>query len=283
MKLKDLKHNFITRLSSTYSIEEIESMFFLLLEHTYNLKRIEFILNSDIEITKENQVYFKQVIEKLSKEIPLQYIIGKTEFYGLSFIVNSNVLIPRQETEELVHWIINEASKIKKKEITILDIGTGSGCIAISLAKNIKNAKVFAIDISEDALKIAKTNAQLNNVSVNFITENILTLKSLSGKFDIIVSNPPYVRELEKSEIQKNVLENEPHLALFVKDRNPLLFYDSIAMLAKNHLVENGFLYFEINQYLGRETCELLTSKGFNTIELRKDLNNNDRMIKAFI
>lgn len=282
MKLKDLKHNFSTRLSSSYSIEEVESMFFLLAEHRLNLKRIDFILNSDIEITKENQSYFKKTIENLLKEIPIQYIIGEAHFYGMKFNVNSNVLIPRQETEELVDWIIKDTNQLKKEKITILDIGTGSGCIAISLAKHIKNAQVYAIDISKEALKVAQTNASKNNINVNFAHENILTCNSLTQKFDIIVSNPPYVRELEKNEIKKNVLENEPHLALFVNDQNPLLFYDAIGNFAKKNLTQNGVLYFEINQYLGIETLNLIKDKGFTSIKLKKDLNNNNRMLKSF-
>jgi len=188
-------------------------------------------------------------------------------------------LIPRPETEELVDWIVKDSKN--SSSIRIIDIGTGSGCIAISLAKNLPNAEVFAIDISPEALKIAKHNAKINSVKVHFIETDILNTTTLSNTFDVIVSNPPYVRELEKEQMQQNVLANEPHIALFVKNENPLLFYNKISDLAKTHLLKNGDLYFEINQYLGIETKALLKSKGFKNIELKKDIYAVNRMIKA--
>ena len=163
----------------------------------------------------------------------------------------------------------------------IVDIGTGSGCIAISLAKNLKNAQVSAIDVSEKALAIANKNAEINEVEVNFILKNILQTEDLENQFDVIVSNPPYVRNLEKAEIKPNVLEFEPHLALFVDDNDALLFYRKIAQLAQKNLSENGKLFFEINQYLGKETVDLLENLGFKNIELKKDIYGNDRMIKC--
>ena len=221
-------------------------------------------------------------LKELKKEIPIQYLLGKTHFYGLEFEVNENVLIPRPETEELVEWIINENLKADRtKKIKILDIGTGSGCIAISLAKNIPNAEVYAIDVSKKAIETAKRNALYNKVEVNFILQNILETEVLKCNFDIIVSNPPYVRNLEKEEIKKNVLDYEPHLALFVEDNDALIFYRKIAELAKKNLLENGQLYFEINQYLGKETKDLLENMDFKNIELRKDIYDNDRMISS--
>ena len=207
-------------------------------------------------------------------------MLGKTSFYGLDFEVNPAVLIPRPETEELVDWIIKsnvaaQASKI----IKILDIGTGSGCIAISLAKNIPDAQVFAIDVSAEALATAQKNAEINKVQVTFINKNILETTDLEQQFDIIVSNPPYVRNLEKEEIKKNVLDNEPHLALFVQDNDALIFYRKIAELAQENLSENGQLFFEINQYLGQEMMELLEEMNFKNIELRKDIYGNYRML----
>jgi len=199
--------------------------------------------------------------------------------------VNSHVLIPRPETEELVSWILKDF-KNTKNAIKILDIGTGSGCIAIALAKNIPNATVFAIDVSAKALEVAKKNATLNAVNIHFIEENILDNPQLNTNnkldmFDVIVSNPPYVRELEKEQMQQNVLENEPHLALFVKNNNPLLFYTKISEIAKIHLTKNGVLYFEINQYLGKKITDLLQLKNFKNIELKKDIYQADRMVKA--
>ncbi len=193
---------------------------------------------------------------------------------------DENVLIPRPETEELVDWIVKLNSKIsKKKNLRILEIGTGSGCIAISLAKNIPNSEVFAIDVSVKALAVAEKNSKLNTVSVTFLHKNILETTSLDQKFDIIVSNPPYVRNLEKAEIKPNVLDNEPHLALFVADDDALIFYKKIAELAAANLNPNGQLFFEINQYLGKETLDLLESLGLKNSELRKDIYGNDRMI----
>jgi release factor glutamine methyltransferase len=223
-------------------------------------------------------------LEQLKLEIPIQYLLGKTSFYGLDFEVDSSVLIPRPETEELVEWILeSQKSKVKSQKLRILDIGTGSGCIAISLAKNISEAQVFAIDVSEKALATAKKNAEKNKVELTLIAQNILRTDDLGQQFDIIVSNPPYVRNLEKQEIKKNVLDNEPHLALFVEDGDALMFYRKIAGLAQKNLAPNGQLFFEINQYLAKETLALLTEMGFKNIELRKDIYGNDRMIKATV
>lgn len=280
MTINELKHHYQLRLKLTYPKEEIDSFFYLLIDYKLQLKRVDVALNPNQKIENENLSFFTDALKKLTKEIPIQYIIGTTEFFGLPFYVDQHVLIPRPETEELVNWIV---STTLNDQIKILDIGTGSGCISISLAKNLPNTEVWALDVSKDALEIAKKNATLNNVTIQFINENVLTLKALPQEFDIIVSNPPYVRELEKQEINNNVLENEPHLALFVDNNNPLLFYDKIADLAKNSLTKCGELYFEINQYLGKETVELLKNKGFKNIELKKDIFGNDRMIKAIL
>jgi release factor glutamine methyltransferase len=222
--------------------------------------------------------------------------LGTTHFYGLEFEVNSNVLIPRPETEELVDWIVQSRnsgtkvnpevsgqSSIPKFRDKILDIGTGSGCIAISLAKNLPNAEVFALDVSDKALATAQKNAELNQVTIQFIHQSILEIDDLGQQFDLIVSNPPYVRHLEKQEINKNVLDNEPHLALFVEDNDALIFYRKIAELAQKNLNPQGQLYFEINQYLGQETFDLLQEMGFKDITLRKDIYGNDRMIQCTI
>lgn len=258
-------------------------------------------MNTDLTFSEEEIQIWEFLLEQLKQEIPIQYLLGKTSFYGLDFNVNPDVLIPRPETEELVDWVIqSQKLEVGSHKIRILDIGTGSGCIAISLAKSLKNASVFAIDVSEKALATAHKNAQNNNVEVNFANVDILKINDLEQlpshhfpltishsqlptKFDIIVSNPPYVRELEKQEIRKNVLDNEPHLALFVSDNNALIFYKKIAELAQKNLKPNGGLYFEINQYLGQEMIKLLQKMNFKNIELRKDIYGNDRMIKAEI
>ena len=299
MILKEFRTHFNEALSNIYPKTEIDTFFFILIEEKLNLQRIDTVLKPDFLITDEILSELNLIIGRLKNEEPLQYILGETEFYGLPFKVNKHTLIPRPETEELVEWVINEVTELQnykvtklkttvisnevEKSIKILDIGTGTGCIPISIAKNLNNIEVTAIDIATEALKIAKENAVLNNVEVQFLEKDILKAECLPQQFDIIISNPPYVRELEKFEIKNNVLENEPHLALFVDDENPLIFYSKIADLAKNHLTKNGLLFFEINQYLGKETVEMLQQKGFKNIELKKDLFGNDRMIKTSI
>ena len=286
MILKEFKLFFNEALSAIYPKTEIDSFFFILMEEKLKLQRIDTVLNSDLLITNKNLIDLKNIVKRLQKEEPIQYIIGNTEFYGLPFLVDKNTLIPRTETEELVSWVLDEIKVLTNNKITelsILDIGTGTGCIPISLAKNLTSLNISAIDISPEALIIAKQNAILNKVTIEFIELDILNAESLPQEYDIIISNPPYVRELEKEEIKNNVLENEPHLALFVADENPLIFYNKIADLAKQQLSKNGMLFFEINQYLGKETVNMLVKKGFKNIQLKKDLFGNDRMIKACI
>lgn len=285
MKLKDFRTRFTNLLSETYPKTEVDTFFFLLIEEYLNLKRIDVSLQPSFEVSEEKLNLLELALKRLLKEEPLQYIIGNTEFYGLQFYVDKNVLIPRPETEELIEWILAEVGKLERykvaKSFSILDIGTGSGCIPITLKTHLSNTTISAIDVSEAALKVAAKNAELNNVIVNFIAQDILNSSKLPSNFDIIISNPPYVRELEKVEIMNNVLDNEPHLALFVENENPLIFYNRIADLAKKHLNQNGQLFFEINQYLGQETVDLLQAKGFKNIQLKKDLIGNDRMILA--
>lgn len=284
MLIKQYKTQFLDQLSPIYGSDEAESFFFLILENKHQLKRIDLALDLNLEFSDTEINTWNIFIEQLKLHIPVQYLLGTTHFYGLEFYVNNNVLIPRSETEELVDWILKDiAISGHDLHIKILDIGTGSGCIAVSLAKNLINAQVFAIDISEKALATAQKNADLNKVDVTFIQKNILETSNLDQEFDVIVSNPPYVRNLEKAEIQKNVLDNEPHLALFVEDNDALIFYKKIAELALKNLSKNGVLYFEINQYLGKETVKLLANLGFKNIELRKDIYGNDRMIKSEI
>lgn len=281
MTISKLKSLFQTELNSIYPKNEIDSFYHILTEFKLGMSRIDKALNPEQELDENAIAFFKNAISLLYSEKPIQYITEETEFYGLPFQVNKNVLIPRPETEELVNWIIESSDT--NKEITILDIGTGSGCIAISLAKNLPKAKVTAIDFSEPAIHIALKNAKKNKVSIEFIKQDILKTTSLTKSFDIIVSNPPYVRELEKKEINNNVLSFEPHSALFVADDNALVFYRKIADLAINHLKPNGKLFFEINQYLAKETLDMLTEKGFTQNKLKKDIFGNDRMTKSSI
>jgi release factor glutamine methyltransferase len=284
MKIKEYRSQFIQELLSTYDEGEAESFFYLILEDKHQLKRIDLALDPELVFLEDEMALWNSILEQLKLEIPIQYLLGRTSFYGLDFEVNENVLIPRPETEELVEWIIKSSrSEVVSKKLKVLDIGTGSGCIAISLAKNIPNAEVYAIDVSEKALATAKRNATLNQVNLTFIIQNILETEDLNQQFDIIISNPPYVRNLEKQEIKKNVLDNEPHLALFVEDDDALIFYKKIAALAQKNLSDNGQLFFEINQYLGKDMFELLEKLKFKSIELRKDIYGNDRMIRGAI
>ncbi len=281
MQIKNYRTYFIETLTPIYDASEAESFFYLILEQWHRIKRIDLALRPDLVFSDDEISRWNVIVDQLQQEIPIQYILGKTSFFGLDFEVDDNVLIPRPETEELVDWILFNPQTIRSTNPQILDIGTGSGCIAIALAKNLPHAKISAIDVSENALKLAKKNADLNKVDVTFIHQNILEVEDLNQKFDIIVSNPPYVRNLEKAEIKKNVLEHEPHLALFVDDDDALIFYKKIATLALKNLKVNGQLYFEINQYLAKEMNVLLQSMGFVGIALRQDIYGNDRMISA--
>ncbi|OCB78036.1 peptide chain release factor N(5)-glutamine methyltransferase [Flavobacterium crassostreae] len=282
MKIKSYREQFIQTLTSLYGIDEAESFFYLILENKHHLKRMDLALQPDLVFSDAAILIWDALLAQLQLEIPIQYLLGSASFYGLELEVNNSVLIPRPETEELVSWILeSELLKDKNKKIKILDIGTGSGCIAIALAKNIPNAKVYAMDVSEQALATAQKNALNNEVNVVFLLQNILETTDLNQQFALIVSNPPYVRNSEKVEIKKNVLDHEPHVALFVEDANALVFYKKIAQLAQNSLSENGELYFEINQYLGKETVGMLQDFKFETNELRKDIYGNNRMTKS--
>tara|TARA_R110002050_G_scaffold16019_1_gene48898 strand:+ start:22887 stop:23756 length:870 start_codon:yes stop_codon:yes gene_type:complete len=280
MYLKEIKTIYHNELDELYSKEEVTSFFYLLIEYYLGLERFVLAIEPNIIITKEEENPLFVALSKLKLEIPIQHIIGKTHFMDMDFTVNESVLIPRPETEELIRWIL-EDTKDHNSVIKILDIGTGSGCIAISLAKVVKNAKIFALDVSDKALEVAKQNAINHKVDIEFIHDSIFEIEMLQHKFDVIVSNPPYVRELEKAKMKGNVLKHEPELALFVSDANPLVFYRRITEFAKKNLISGGALYFEINQYLGKETKLLLEEHNFSDIELRQDMFGNDRMLKG--
>lgn len=288
MLLQEVKTIFHKELDGIYPKEEVDAFFYRCIEHYLGLERFVLVVRPKTMVTKEEEQPLYEALTQLKQERPLQYILGTTHFMDMEFAVNEDVLIPRPETEELVQWIMDDVENQKSEsehrisEIRILDIGTGSGCIAISLAKYIPTAKVYALDISEKALEVARKNAEANSVDVTFFKQSILDPGlDLELDFDVIVSNPPYVRELEKKEIKKNVVDHEPHLALFVSDEDPLLFYRAIAHFANRNLSKNGGLYLEINQYLGAESQSLLKAHNFSEIELRKDIFGNDRMIKA--
>ena len=272
-KVSNIIPYFIKQLSGIANEREIISWGYISIEHCLGFNRSDCIIHSNKDITSETSDSLKQIVTHLKANKPLQYILGNADFYGLQFKVNEHTLIPRPETEELVSWILEH------EFFSLLDIGTGTGCIPISITKN-KNVQSTAIDISENALLMAKENARINRVEVNFLKQDIFKTTTLS-KADLIVSNPPYILDKEKELMLDNVMDNEPHLALFVPDNNPLLFYKKIAELAFVSLPENGLLFFEINEQFGNETIEMLTKIGFVDIELKKDINDKDRMIKA--
>ena len=279
MQLKSLKIFFQNGLLGYYPKEEINTFFYRICEQHLDYKRIDVSLKSETLINPETFVYFETIISRLLTYEPIQYILGTTTFFGLEFKVDSNVLIPRPETEELVAWILKQTDS--SQSLKILDIGTGSGCIAISLAKHLPNAEVYALDVSPKALEIAEYNAQQNAVKLNMIKANVLEWKPTDLSFDLIVSNPPYVRESEKERMAPNVLEHEPHLALFVENDNPLMFYRAIVELGKQTLKKQGQLYFEINEYLGKETQALFSSDTFEDVQLKSDIFGKHRMICA--
>ena len=277
--VKDIRNHYCEQLCSIYDKDEANAMILILLEHYFNINRVKMALEPQLRLSESEMLTFHFAVKDLLKNKPIQYIIGETEFCDLKFKVNENVLIPRPETSELVMKIVNSQRSTVNSQQSILDIGTGSGCIAISLAKMISGNEVYALDISEKALEVAKENAVNNNVEVTFIHDDILSLKNkIDTKFDIIVSNPPYVRELEKAEMRDNVLNWEPHNALFVSDNNPLIFYRSILEFAKSHLKENGEIWFEINEFLGKEMTELCNEMGFSQVEVFNDFRGRERV-----
>ena len=280
------RNHFINSLEGLYPIEELKSFFYLLAGKYLNLSRINIALQLNNELTHEEQSSFYKAVDRLRNHEPIQYILGETEFFGMPITVNKQVLIPRPETEELVSWIIED---IDKNEATILDVGTGSGCIAISLAKKLNNAVVSAIDISTRAIEVAKKNTLINNVNIEFSRVDVLNFEAdldlhhkWESKFDIIVSNPPYVRMQEKKLMKLNVIDHEPDIALFVEDDDPLLFYRKISQLSKQYLRHNGTLYLEINEYLGLEMEKMLNKAGFKHVLLKKDMFGKNRMIKCW-
>ena len=275
MTLQDFKLKMISELSSIYEMDELNSIFNLLSEHYLKIPRSKILLANEIDLDESNQTLFFSALERLKTHEPIQYVLGKTNFMDLEFKVNSSVLIPRPETEELVRLMLDE--DLDGKEI--LDIGTGSGCIAISLAKNFPNAKVTALDISKDALNVAKENTKLNNVEVNFINADIFKYKS-DKKYDVIVSNPPYVLESEKIIMKQNVLDFEPELALFVKDIEPLKYYTEIFNFSQNNLSDKGFLFFEINNKVEKPLSDGLILNNFN-FKIYRDHNGFKRCVFA--
>ena len=278
--IKDIRKYYCEQLCSNYDIDEANAMILMLFKHYFNIDRVRMTLEPELRLSESEMLKIHFAVKDLLKNKPIQYVIGETEFCDLKFNVDENVLIPRPETSEMIYKIVNKTTgQQDKSHCSILDVGTGSGCIAISLAKMLPGSKVYALDISEKALNIAKENAINNNVDVTFIHDDILTPTQTLSKFDIIVSNPPYVRELEKAEMRDNVLKWEPHNALFVSDNDPLIFYRKILEFAKTHLNENGEVWFEINEFLGKEMTDLCLESGFSNVKIYKDFRGKDRFM----
>ncbi len=284
MKVSDVVRKYRKELDTLYAEGELSQVIFMVFEHVKTFSKVDLILKKDEVVSQNEQEEFEHVLSQLKANKPIQYVLGYAWFYGLKFKVNENVLIPRQETEELVEWILNESQE-RTDKIKILDICTGSGCMAIALKNKLPGADVSALDVSGKALGVARENATMNSTSIQFFQSDILQSQTLNSElrteFDLIVSNPPYVLESEKSQMQKKELDYEPHLAMFVKDNDPLIFYKRIADIALINLNSGGKLYFEINERNGKEVVELLVEKGFSEVLLKKDLNGKDRMVSA--
>ena len=271
-------------LAAIYEPNEIEALTLLTLSEITGSTKAQLKAFPEKQLTVEQSAHINAILTRLQTGEPLQYILGHTEFYGLSFKVNPSVLIPRPETEELVEWILSEVGSGHLSARSILDIGTGSGCIPITLKKHLPQANISTVDISAEAISTAKQNAELNKVEVNFIKDDILNPTDnslLTAHYSLIVSNPPYVTLHDKTQMHRNVTDFEPHMALFVPEDDPLIFYKAIADFALKNLNKDGFLFFEINESLGSETVEMFKNKGFKNIELRQDMSGRDRMIKG--
>ena len=278
-RLEGIKILFFKELENTYSAEERQTFFRLMLEHYFGIRSSELIYNNSRRISESEILIVQRIIRKLKKHVPWQYIVGETEFYGLTIQVNSSVLIPRPETEEMIE-LIRKQFNGKPSPKRIIDLCSGSGCIALSLKKIFPKAKVYGLEICPEALKMARQNALKNQLEVEFVQADLLNLSNFeeSGQFDLIVSNPPYILEKEKSNMAANVLEHEPHLALFVPDRDPLFFYKAIKAFAMKHLSLEGQIWLEINAQLGLETRQLFSDFNAQTVI---DLSGKDRFVCA--
>lgn len=277
LNLKNTKESFYNDLKEIYNVREIKSLFEMVCESVFGLSRTDLLLKDVIEVSRDNALRLNYALNELKKGNPIQYILREADFFDLKFKVNNHVLIPRQETEELIHLIIKNSLKANK----ILDVGTGSGIIPVTLKKELITPKVYGLDVSAEALKIAKQNALNHKVEVSFIEQNILNesnWNNLPNDLDVLVSNPPYVLNSEKELMHHNVLDYEPHLALFVEDANPLLFYKAITKLGIEKLKKGGILYFEINEQFGKETASLL-NPNYHSIKVVKDINGKDRFV----
>ena len=292
--VRDCRRHYASELETIYGYDEANALIMILLEHYFGIDRVKIAMEPELRLSESEMLTLHFAVKELLKNKPIQYIIGETEFCGMRFLVNENVLIPRPETEEMVQMIVSRRDKAclvrTGRDVktdgrpSILDIGTGSGCIAISLAKLLKDSVVTAVDVSEKALEVAKKNADANNVDVRFVLDDILNPQNpelIENQYDIIVSNPPYVCESEKSEMRANVLDYEPSSALFVSDNDPLIFYRKILEFAQKALKPDGEVWFEINEKFGAEMKDLCDIMGFKNVETIKDFRERDRFLRA--
>lgn len=271
------------QLTPVYDEAEAGNIAVIAMQEIMGVQRSELMQHKNTVLNNEQLQLLSKYETELSTAKPLQYVLGKAWFYDLEFAVNESVLIPRPETEELVHLVIKDAKKAKRTNLFILDVGTGSGCIPISVKHYLPDANVFAIDVSADALSVAKSNADKNKTDIHFIEMNFLNTdeRNILPQFDIIISNPPYVKRTEAASMHENVLNHEPHLALFVPDDNALLFYEAIASFAKTHLKQDGKIYVEINEALGKQTEAVFQNTGFTNTTIIQDMQGKDRIVTA--
>ncbi|MBX2924574.1 MAG: peptide chain release factor N(5)-glutamine methyltransferase [Chitinophagaceae bacterium] len=284
MTLQEAYHFIRTTLITLYDDRESANIANLVMENITGHSRMERLVHRQTTLTPLQQQQLENYISRLGKNVPVQYVLQEAWFYNIPFYVNEHVLIPRPETEELVSWIIqDEKNKTEARPVRILDIGTGSGCIPVTLKKNLPSSEIHALDISANALEVARKNADQQNTSIHFHTADILQLQQESSLplFDIIISNPPYIPVKEKAGMQKNVLDHEPHLALFVNDNDPLLFYRAISNFARHSLAKNGSIYLELHEQMAQPVAGLFVSSGFSHTTLRKDMQGKDRMLKV--
>lgn len=279
MTIAEKQKEFVEALSPVYDTREARNMVQILFEDVLEMDTSKLALEKFRILTKPQQQHLDTLLERLLKQEPLQYVTGLADFYGLKFKVNKHVLIPRPETEELVEWIINDNKH--KGAISIIDIGTGSGCIPITLKTQMPQFIVSALDISAEALEVAGQNAILNNAEISFFTCDVLTGPLPGGGYDVIVSNPPYIHTNEQQLMRNNVLEYEPHLALFTPTDDVLIFYKRIVALAKTSLKAGGLVYVEINEAKGEEVKQLFLSAGFTDVVVKKDMSSKQRMVRA--
>jgi release factor glutamine methyltransferase len=282
MTILQAQQQTLAQLQLLYDEREAANITDWVMEHITGMKRIDRLLNKQAILTLQQQEKLEIILAQLAAHKPVQYVLNEAWFAGMQFFVNEHVLIPRPETEELVEWVCEESQKLKVKSQKLLDVGSGSGCIPVSLKKKLSGLDITSIDVSEDALGVAKKNAVALETDIRFLSIDFLNEENWKQLpvFDIIVSNPPYIKQSEHSSMSKNVTAFEPSLALFVPDEDALLFYRKIAVFAKTHLAQGGFIFLEINEALGKETVALYESEGY-TVELRKDMQGKDRMVRA--